>query len=202
MSWLFSQALVEAYSDRIYSDGEWFAKYNRAMCLWRTAQCSFLEDLEQFSATWPRQGMTVDGYAYLLPKSAQNISATESGLWATPTTMDKLPPKSQVALQKEATVARPGRSRPANLRDQVCNMQNWPTPTRRDYKGTSKKRVKGHPRHAGNLDSVVELETGEIAGRLNPTWLEWLMGWPLGWTELKPLAMDKFQQWRKQHGSC
>ena len=28
-------------------------------------------------------------------------------------------------------------------------------------------------------------------GQLNPTWVEWLMGWPLGWTDLKPLVMDK-----------
>ena len=28
-------------------------------------------------------------------------------------------------------------------------------------------------------------------GKLNPTWVEWLMGWPLGWTDLKPLVTDK-----------
>lgn len=28
-------------------------------------------------------------------------------------------------------------------------------------------------------------------GKLNPMWVEWLMGWPLGWTDLKPLEMDK-----------
>jgi hypothetical protein len=28
-------------------------------------------------------------------------------------------------------------------------------------------------------------------GQLNQTWVEWLMGWPLGWTDLKPLEMDK-----------
>jgi hypothetical protein len=28
-------------------------------------------------------------------------------------------------------------------------------------------------------------------GKLNPDWVEWLMGWPLGWTDLKPLEMDK-----------
>jgi len=40
-------------------------------------------------------------------------------------------------------------------------------------------------------------------GSLNPTWVEWLMGWPLGWTDLKPLAMDKFQAWQRSHGgSC
>ena len=28
-------------------------------------------------------------------------------------------------------------------------------------------------------------------GKLNPMWVEWLMGWPLGHTDLKPLATDK-----------
>lgn len=39
------------------------------------------------------------------------------------------------------------------------------------------------------------------AGKLNPTWVEWLMGWPLGWTDLKPLATDKFRSWRQQHST-
>jgi len=34
---------------------------------------------------------------------------------------------------------------------------------------------------------------------LNPMWVEWLMGWPLGWTDLKPLEMDKFQSWQHSH---
>lgn len=53
--------------------------------------------------------------------------------WATPTTMDKLPPKSETALMREMTVARPGRSQPANLRDQVSSSRNWPTPTANNY---------------------------------------------------------------------
>jgi hypothetical protein len=36
-------------------------------------------------------------------------------------------------------------------------------------------------------------------GQLNPEWVEWLMGWPIGWTGLKPLAMDKFHLWQQQH---
>ena len=36
-------------------------------------------------------------------------------------------------------------------------------------------------------------------GRLNPTWVEWLMGWPLEWTDLKPLETGKFQAWLQQH---
>ena len=29
-------------------------------------------------------------------------------------------------------------------------------------------------------------------GKLNPMWVEWLMGWPLGWTDLKPLETVKY----------
>jgi DNA (cytosine-5)-methyltransferase 1 len=28
----------------------------------------------------------------------------------------------------------------------------------------------------------------------------WLMGWPIGWTGLEPLAMDRFRQWLRLHG--
>lgn len=41
-----------------------------------------------------------------------------------------------------------------------------------------------------------------LGGQLNPEWVEWLMGWPIGWTAFKPLAMDRFQQWLEQHGNC
>jgi hypothetical protein len=40
----------------------------------------------------------------------------------------------------------------------------------------------------------------EVGGPLNPTWVEWLMGWPLGWTDCAASATDKFQQWLLSHG--
>ncbi|MND77963.1 hypothetical protein D3C80_696670 [compost metagenome] len=46
------------------------------------------------------------------------------------------------------------------------------------------------------------LQLDTITGPLNPEWVEWLMGWPIGWTELKPLAMDKFREWQQQHSPC
>jgi hypothetical protein len=33
----------------------------------------------------------------------------------------------------------------------------------------------------------------------NPGFLEKVMAWPIGWTELLPLAMGKFQQWQQEH---
>lgn len=46
------------------------------------------------------------------------------------------------------------------------------------------------------------LEFVRVFGRHSPTNHEWLMGWPIGWTDLKPLETDKFQQWQRLHGEC
>lgn len=43
--------------------------------------------------------------------------------------------------------------------------------------------------------------SSQVGGSLNPPWVEWLMGWLIGWTDLKPLAMDKYRQWRHLHGA-
>jgi hypothetical protein len=42
----------------------------------------------------------------------------------------------------------------------------------------------------------------QVGGKLNPNWVEWLMGWPIGHTDLKPLETDRFQQWLRLHGRC
>jgi len=214
-----------------------FVKYDHDSSSWRTHQCSLLGDLELFSETWPQWGLMRDGECWEQRMLEQTIRGTESGLsekWATPTTTDKLPPKSSQALHKEATQARPGRSKPANLRDQVSNMQNWPTPCATDYKGSGKTgalrdrldyavergatksnnytwptpRTKGMCGGTGSWDLLNKNTTVEEArlmgagngGKLNPMWVEWLMGWPLGWTDLKPLEMGKSHSVPQQLG--
>ena len=83
----------------------------------------------------------------------------------------------------------------------------WPTPAARDYKGHNsvesmkKKLAEGKRAQQGQLPNAVAM-TGETGGQLNPTWVEWLMGWPLGWTDLKRLETDKYQQWLQLHGCC
>jgi hypothetical protein len=170
--------------------------------------------------------MTVGGELYLLPTLVQTIDESESGSsekWATPTTMDKLPPKSETALLKEATVARPGRNKPANLRDQVSNMEKWPTPLAQDAKhsgyaktgaGKAKKLSyevvkfqtpvarmwKDNGQSPSELNRNSETLATQAGGSLNPTWVEWLMGWTLGWTDLKPLVMDKCHCVQQQPG--
>jgi len=128
--------------------------------------------------------------------------------WATPTTMDTLPPKSEEALLREATEVRPGRSKPGNLRDQVSNMKNWPTPRAREWKdsGDPVKLAKliddGHEATLGRVVAKSEVEKAEHAvsegnnnGQLNPTWVEWLMGWPIGWTSMEPITELDWRDW-------
>ena len=69
----------------------------------------------------------------------------------------------------------------------------FPTPTARDSK--SERRLKY------NRWTTTQLAE-PIGGILNPNWVEWLMGWPTGWTDLKPLEMGKFREWCEQHGFC
>jgi hypothetical protein len=35
----------------------------------------------------------------------------------------------------------------------------------------------------------------------NPMWVEWLMGWPLQWTETGASVTDRFREWRRLHGA-
>ena len=57
----------------------------------------------------------------------------------------------------------------------------WPTPTSRDYKDGSAKSCQNVPVNGLLGRTVVQ---GKNSGSLNPTWVEWLMGYPTGWTEL------------------
>jgi hypothetical protein len=52
----------------------------------------------------------------------------------------------------------------------------WPTPMASDFKAGWGPGDKN--RSSPRLQTVV-------GGRLNPTWVEWLMNYPTGWTELK-----------------
>ena len=58
----------------------------------------------------------------------------------------------------------------------------FPTPVETMYKGWSP----GHNRANTDdrLDYTIEREAGK-GGTLNPQWVEWLMGFPIGWTDLK-----------------
>ena len=76
----------------------------------------------------------------------------------------------------------------------------WPTPQASDNRDRGNLSTPSVKRRV-DIGKQVSLSmcVSDQNGRLNPTWVEWLMGWPLGWTDLKPLEMGRFQEWQQQH---
>jgi hypothetical protein len=92
----------------------------------------------------------------------------------------------------------------------MARRNEWPripTPTAGDAKSSGSRNTAASKAHPGvsltdwvRGDGGSGRESGQAGGPLNPTWVEWLMGWPLGWTGCEPLGTGKFQQWCDSHG--
>jgi hypothetical protein len=63
----------------------------------------------------------------------------------------------------------------------------WPTPTTRDHKDTGDSIMDGTVPVNGLLGRAVS--PSREHGSLNPQWVEWLMGYEIGHTDLKPSEM-------------
>lgn len=187
------------------------AKFDPVSCSWKTVQLSLLGDSTECSVIWPRSGMTAGGQCWELPTLAPPTSATGSGVWVgTPTTGDALGSTGRSERFRTKT--------PTPL--EFVNM--WPTPTvcgNYNRKGASKTSGDGlatavrkwttptaHNAKETNAKSEMNRNTPTLAaqagGSLNPDWTEWLLGWPIGHTDLKRLETAKSRCVLQQHGTC
>ena len=165
----------------------WLAKFDPDMYLWKTAQCSFIEESGECLETFPVSGMTRGGLLWERMTLERRTKGIERGLWRTPDTGGG----TSGILKQGQNHRKNGQPIQIRLVDQVNNSRLWPTPVQRMYKDS------GSPSEYARNEIPLAAQVG---GPLNPDWVEWLMGWPPGWTDLKPLEMDKFQQWQQQHG--
>jgi hypothetical protein len=160
-----------------------FTKYSPDSCSWKTHQCSLLGDLDEFSETWPQWGLMRNGECWEQQTLAQTISGIVFGL--NPSEINSPPPPHiyiwttpTAHMSKETNAPSEHRRNTPTLTAQVN--QRWPTPDASAHK----YRLSGNSQQSNSLMALA-------GGKLNPDWTEWLMGWPPGWTDLKPLAMDK-----------
>src|SRR5690606_23379400 len=86
------------------------AKMLLGTSIWASTMC-FL--------TWKAKVTKQSRLYFQLVPSAQVTGETECSLWATPNTMDHIGQRSDEALIRQATTTRKGRTKPANLREQV-----------------------------------------------------------------------------------
>lgn len=165
-----------------------FAKYSHDTHSWKTPQCSLLAGLDEYSETWPRWGMMRNGVCWERDTSVPRIKEIGSGYLPTPAA-------TEYGTNQGGAAGRTGKIRPSLSTMARKNM--WPTPT-------SSMMTMGdleQARFAGNDPNRPKYqEANRVGGTLNPLWVEWLMGWPTGWTDLEPLEMDKFRQWLRSHG--
>jgi len=163
---------------------ESLAKYDPNTHSWRTHQCLLFEDSTECLAIFPRWGMMHDGELWELAMSAHLTEENESGF---------LPDGINFFHTPNTT----GLDGGSNSRKALKKRQEmmWPSPRTRGLCGGT-----GHKEML--IQKIGKEEGVKIfnGGTLNPTWVEWLMGWPIGWTDLKPLEMVKCQQWLQQHG--
>ena len=108
----------------------------------------------------------------------RECSSSESQMWPTPTTVG-----CTIASEKRINLIADGKTTFAsnqgergglsNLREHVLARTKglWTTPCAADAQGS----------HGGNNHRSLRTD---VAGQLNPTWVEWLMGFPPGWTDL------------------
>jgi hypothetical protein len=97
--------------------------------------------------------------------------ATASGSWPTPTRED--------GESKGMSAARMAERGPDNLASAV---KLWPTPAARDFRAPNKpdglSRLSRPPTSGEQLPNAV-------GGVLNPEWVERMMGYPLGYTDIR-----------------
>ena len=116
-----------------------------------------------------------------------------------------------------------GRMAQIGLTQQVA-LRQWPTPTGTERSGINPNTGKGEglskavkniptPQSATSIgprfldggkharqklrDQFGDDEGRAMAcGQLNPDWVEWLMGWPIGWTSMEPLTEIVWLSWK------
>lgn len=160
---------------------------------WKTHLCLWEEDLPLSSVILPRWGIMRDGVCLELLTSERPISESASGLWPTPDTC--------------AGGIGSGKIRPSQIQRNQPRLQDavmWATPNARDWKEARLSPALAKQAEENPFQNITrqlsKADPSLHGGLLNPTWVEWLMGWSLGWTDLQPLETDKFRQWFDSHG--
>lgn len=127
--------------------------------------------------TWTDSATPRKRLLFRLVPSTPRTDGTECGWWPTPQARDYRSgddPAGKRAQRKRAQGWSP------NLNDVV---RLWPTPSAsEDAAGTVNGKMQFMLTHAAKLSGPEATANG---GQLNPQFVEWLMGFPIGWTDLK-----------------
>ena len=175
--------------------GALFGIYDPDLQLWKTLERSLFEDLPMFWDRLPKSGMMRNGRIYEQKTWVLRTKGKEYGLWPTPSASQarsegmikqmraKVDAGELSRVEAEAMIA--GSMEPAR-------MNKWPTPAASMWKGTGPQgsQSQQYDNRTSRLKGQDRLYENGATGQLNPQWVDWLMGYPAGWTDLKDSAMQ------------
>ena len=169
--------------------------------------------------TWKASGIKPRHLLFQLAPSMPRTDETGSGLWLTPTASESVTDLEKfkarmkkynngttmpnLATQVSQRLWPTPRSCSAMAAENIQNRVNdkfpnlesvvartmWPTPTAHLHKEGAYPAE--YTRNTPTLTAEATESEGKphSSGSLNPAWVEWLMGFPEGWTDLKPSEM-------------
>jgi hypothetical protein len=164
----------------------------------KTSPQSEPEAFQPSSQNLPRSGMIAGGRLFLPHRLERRTNETDGFSWHTPKARDWKATGTPEALVREY-----------HRRDSPCLPSTvaflmWPTPSARDYKGGYQYgRMRNGKVSLDTLDAAVQAyrpggllnpdpQAQKSFGQLNPMWVEWLMGYKIGHTELNASGIAWF----------
>lgn len=130
--------------------------------IWRSTRCLL---------TWKVSATPAKRLLFRLAPSMPHTEEADAQFWPTPRAQEW---KDVVTSLPPSRIKDKGKD---NLTQRVARSLLYPTPTARMGKAPSNTETR---QGAPDLQTVV-------GGQLNPLWVEWLMGFPIGWTDLNAL---------------
>lgn len=182
--------MVQAWKD---SEADWYwrysglsKKYGQRSSLWKTSRPLERVAQNEWGKNWPRSGMIVDGELFPLSMWERRTKETDGFCWPTSVASDDNKSPAAHMAMKSRMKGGP-RKKPTSLQVVVKGIEQgiWPTPT-----------VLGNYNRAGSSPRSGDGLATAVGGKLNPNWVEWLMGYPIGWTVCADWAMPLFQRKR------
>ena len=142
----------------------------------RTSKDTSRLDSTASSATWKKMVTTQRGDYSQRLKSVRHTSGSESSYLPTPSA-------TSYGSNQGGAAGRTGKVR--HSLESMARHNLWPTPRASEYKDCGPVGSKSHT----HMDKRSYLcakakDPDQPSGLLNPTWVEWLMGVPTGWTGL------------------
>jgi DNA-cytosine methyltransferase len=119
----------------------------------------------------------------------EKVALEEKKMWPTPNSSPATASQTVEATQR----LRASRDRKQGILIEAVVDRMLPTPTARDWKGARKpETLKKAGRNENN--SLPDKIAAYQNGTLNPEWVEWLMGYPQGWTDISDSSENPTSQ--------